>query len=282
MNSEVLIVATNVALTAIAFFIVSAIAQIARLDRFWGLVALPFAFFVAYYEVYKKFLPYPVVGSINKVIWIAVAGFLLGLLFDALKLGGRSRYIIYLLPVATAFYVGWVRIEDAPATVALTALSGVLFLASISQGHKGKPAADGANQHIQLAVAALGFAPLALLGASSSGFQLLMIFAFSLMAVAFWPAMRARRMGYSILLGAQGGMFALACTVILITQKIELSALFVLLLLIPAPWFGRLIVERTNPDSEAIRHAIFAGLCLLVALAAIALAVSLFPHALPF
>ena len=84
--------------------------------------------------------------------------------------------------------------------------------------------------------------------------------------------MRARR---------ASGMFALVATVLLITQKIELTALLALASIILVPSIHRRVTERLKLSGEIAAHASFAILCLIPAFAAVALAWSLYPSAFP-
>ncbi len=80
-----------------------------------------------------------------------------------------------------------------------------------------------------LAALALGFAPIALVGASSTSFGLCLGLTAGCAVVALIALASPRAFGASAVLGAGGGLLAVIDTVALITRQIDYAALFVLL-----------------------------------------------------
>ncbi|TIO09575.1 MAG: hypothetical protein E5X96_14020 [Mesorhizobium sp.] len=72
------------------------------------------------------------------------------------------------------------------------------------------------------------------------------------------------------MLGGAAGMMAVAQTVALITRKIDLLALAVLLLLFLVSLACRVILDRLDQKTPALATFVFAGFCLVPAVAAVA------------
>lgn len=238
------------------------------------------AFLAAYYLAYGKVPSIPPVGAVNKVFYIALAGAIIGLAAEPLP---RLRLaLITVQPVLTAAYIGQARLAAAPWEVALAALGGLvamLLLAGGAQPRRGERAFRCATA---LAVFCLGFAPIALLGASSSGMQLVLIFAAILAGVLVWSI---RDDGFVLspaaLLGGAGGLLALVMTVSLITRKADPYALVLLCMVLALPLAADRIPASNLPQIRFARVVLFTLACVAVAAAAALLAVARYDQPLP-
>jgi hypothetical protein len=275
-------VARDIAAVAAALFVLSAALRFTRVDKIWTGLFVPAAFLGAYWLTYNKIPSFPPVGAVNKVFYVAAVGTLVGLGLDALRKPFLSRVAILAQPIAIAFYIGQARLEDGLLDVTVAALAGTFAQLLLSwDAHPENP-----DRHVDLAVllgiACLGFGPIALLGASSSGFQLCLIVAAGVGAALVWHLRRpAFRFGPTAFLGGWGGLLALMDTVILITRKSNYAAIAILYLIILVPLLSEHISNALKIKSGIARRAIFTIACLVPAAAAIAVAVLTYPSDFP-
>ena len=128
-----------------------------------------------YWITYNKIPSFPPVGAVNKIFFLVAVGAALGLV---LNLTGRrllTRVLLVLLPTASAAYLGMALLAVAPHEVAAAAFLGALALYLLSAPMSGPQGEAGIKRAIVLLVACIGFAPIALFGASSSSFQLCLV-----------------------------------------------------------------------------------------------------------
>jgi len=275
-------VAWDIAGAAAALFGLSAALRIARVDRIWAGLLMPAAFLGAYWLTYDKVPPFPPVGAVNKVFYIAALGTLLGLALDCIGRPLWSRIAILLQPILIAAYIGAVRLADGLPAVIVAALAGSLALLVLSRPALAEDPDRDVDLAGLLAAACLGFGPIALLGASSSGFQLCLIATAGMAAALVWHLKRpALRFGTAAFLGGWGGLAALVDTVVLITRKSNNIAVAILYLIIFAPFLSERISRALKIKNGIARRAIFAIACLVPAAAAIAVAVLTYPSDFP-
>ena len=159
------------------------------------------------------------------------------------------------------------------ACLAIAALAGVIVMQLVANGPA--PQTGTFRRGVALTAFCAGFAPIALLGASSSSLQLVLIFAAMLAGVIVW---RYRDDSFAFapteLLGGLGGLIAQVMTVCLITRKTDLLALAVLLLV----FFLPAVVGGWMPKFGIVT---FGLICLAMASAAAALAVARYGTPLP-
>ncbi|MBZ9708588.1 hypothetical protein LB543_17865 [Mesorhizobium sp. ESP7-2] len=235
-----------------------------RFDRIWTDLLVPAFFLVAYWLVYNKVPSFPPIGAVNKIFFVAAIGTALGILADAIGRGGLGRALIFAQPIGSAAYIGAARLPDALPEVATAALWGLLVMYGLSggTGHAGDESST--RRAALLAIASVGFAPIALLGASSSSFQLSLLFAAAIAAIVVAnisnPDFRFRS---ASLLGGAGGMIAVAQTVTLITRKTDMLALAVLTLVFVTPFVVDPVLRRIRARNKVVRVAAFVGMCLL-------------------
>ncbi|WP_419694514.1 hypothetical protein ACN2CC_29095 [Mesorhizobium muleiense] len=154
-----------------------------RAGKLWTDLLVPASFLVAYWLAYNKVPSFPPVGAVNKVFFVAVIGTALGILAEAVGRGMLGRALALAQPIASAAYIGATRLPDALPEVAVAALWGLLVMHGLSGGTDRAEDESGTRRAALLGIACAGFAPIALLGASSSSFQLSLLFAAALAAI---------------------------------------------------------------------------------------------------
>jgi hypothetical protein len=231
----------------------------------------PAAFLAAYVLVYNKIPAFPPIGAVNKVFYLALFGTLLGVAVGLFKRHVIFRAFALIQPVVAAIYIGQPRLCVATWEIVLAALAG-LAAALLIFGRSEADGDAGIRRGGLVAVFSLGFAPLALLGASSSTFQLCLLFAaanFGILVVHVVTTPAFRCWGASIL-GAFGGLVAVVDTVVLITRKTDLVALAILGLTVVLPQLLSGIACRAFGISKRFpRLVVFFGLAILPAATAV-------------
>ncbi len=261
------LVASLLAMALVGFFASSLMRWrgLARLTDF----LMPAALLAAYWLTYNKVPPFPPVGAVNKAFYVIAVGTAIG--FAAEIAAPRAvRLLALLQPVAAAFYVGAPRLGVASWEVALAAVAGMAFMGLVflrgATGTEGDVKRGGV-----IAVLALGFAPIALLGASSSSFQLCLMFAAGCFGILVVHSVKpAFRFGGASSIGALGGLIAIADTVVLITRKADLIALAVLALCLVLPAFSAPVCRTcglSRPFPRLFTHVALAALPAAAALA---------------
>lgn len=253
-----------------------------RAGRVWTDLLVPVSFLVAYWLAYNKVPSFPPVGAVNKVFFVAVIGTALGILAETLGRSGFGRALVLAQPIASAAYIGTARLPDALPEVAVAALWGLLAMYGLSGGTDRADGESSARRGALLGTACAGFAPIALLGASSSSFQLSLLFAAALAAIVA-ANISNPNFGFrsASLLGGAGGMIAVAQTVTLITRKTDMLALAVLSLVFVAPVVVDPVLRRIHAMNEAVRLAAFVGMCLLPVGASVATVIARYGSSFP-
>lgn len=218
-------------------------------------------FLAAYVTTYQKVPGFPPVGSTNKIFYVAVFGTALGLLVDLLALTGRAggrlagalaRLGALAVPIAIAAWIALPRFVNPDPEFLLpfaalviggaAALWRLWSVALLQRMDGGEMVASA-----MLASLALGFAPIALFGASSTSLGLCLGFAVGLAAASLLALLWPRGFGATALLGAGSGLLAVVDTVALITQRVDWLALALLLaVLVTGQWGARLLLRSSG------------------------------------
>jgi len=267
---------------SLAAFALAGVCRLLRVGKVWGALLVPAVFLLSYFMAYGKVPSFPPVGAVNKIFYIALLGAVVGLIVD---LAGKPRLASLLLalqPVAAALYVGEARLRAAPIEVLGAAAAGFAAMWILRRDMEASTGEEGMRRALVLAIAALGFAPIALLGASSASLQLCLIFAFAVLATLVWNLRNDDyAFGTSSLLGGAGGMIAVVYAVTLITRKTDLLALAVwsLIFLVPAlsdrlPWVA-------TRKGKVVRLVAFALFCAVPVVCATAIAILSYGSSFP-
>ncbi|RJT40848.1 hypothetical protein D3227_06805 [Mesorhizobium waimense] len=253
-----------------------------RAGRVWTDLLVPLSFLVAYWLTYNKVPSFPPVGAVNKIFFVALIGTALAILAEAAGRSRLGRALVLAQPIASAAYIGTARLPDALPEVAVAGLWGLLAMYGLS-GRIGQAEDETETRRAALlGIACTGFAPIALLGASSSSFQLSLLFA---AAVAAIVAANISNPDFGFrsasLLGGAGGMIAVAQTVTLITRKTDMLALAVLSLVFVAPFVVDPVLSRIPTTNKAVRLAAFVGMCLLPVGASLATVIARYGSSFP-
>ena len=270
------------AICCVVLFGLTALMRWRRVDRGWYDLLIPLGFFVSYWLTYNRVPSFPPVGAVNKVFYLAAVGSVLG--WAAEWSGTRALGLLLLaaMPVASAAYIGDKIVLAQPFDLVVAALAGAAVLYGLYREAQFPDEGSNLRPAVMLAAASAGFAPIAFMGASSSSLQLSLGVAFCIAGVVFWHLLRPNyRFGWGSLIGGAGGMIAVAQTVALITRKIDLLALAVLSLVFLVPTVCRGIVDRLGKSNRAVATLVFAGLCLVPAVAAVAVTLSRNGFSLP-
>lgn len=232
---------------------------------------MPAALLAAYWLTYNKVPPFPPVGAVNKVFYVIAVGTVIGFVAEIAD-PRVVRLLALLQPVVAAFYLGAPRLGTASWEVVLAAIAGVAVMGMVVlRGATG--AEDDVKRGGVTAVLALGFAPIALLGASSSSFQLCLTFAGGCFGILTIHAIKpAFRFGGASSMGALGGLIAIAYTVVLITRKTDLIALAVLSMCVVLPIFSERVSRMFGLSRPFARLFVHVALAALPAAAAFAVA----------
>ncbi|MBB3303479.1 hypothetical protein FHT72_007133 [Rhizobium sp. BK077] len=232
---------------------------------------MPAALLAAYWLVYNKVPAFPPVGAVNKVFYVIVIGTAVGF---AVEIAARRavRVVSLFQPVAAAFYIGLPRLGVATWEVAAAATAGVAIVWLVLGGASVR-AEDDVKRGGVVAVLALGFAPIALLGASSSSFQLcLMLVAGCLGILLIHIINPVFRFGGASATGALGGLISVAYTVVLITRKADPIAIAILGLCVVLPVFSEGICRLLGISRQFPRLFVHIALAALPAALAVVVA----------
>ncbi|RWH25678.1 hypothetical protein [Mesorhizobium sp.] len=260
-----------VAICAFLSFALSGLMRWGRVDRRWYDLLIPLGFFLSYWLTYNRLPSFPPVGAVNKVFYLAAVGSILGMAAEWTGSYRLGQLLLAALPVASAAYIGDTTALAQPLDLLVAALAGAAALYALHREADYPDEGSGLRPAIMLAVASAGFAPIAFMGASSSSLQLSLGVAFGIAGIVVGHLSQPNyRFGWASLLGGAAGMMAVAQTVALITRKIDLLALAVLLLLFLVPSACRVILDRLDQKTPALATSVFAGFCLVPAVAAVA------------
>jgi hypothetical protein len=226
----------------ICFFLGLALSCFARVvpGTAFASVVLPIIFLASYVLTYQQVPDFPPVGATNKVFYIALAAALGGFALDLLpRPANYCRPLAVIMPLLIVAWIGFPRFAKPDIELIATALGlwlgGIVLLLRLdivatTPAERNGGSIVGTAILMALMVA---FAPIALLGGSSTSLMLCLATVAGLAAIAFWELILPRNaFGASAVFGVGGGLLAMIDTVTLITRHVDLAAL-ALLLLIP-------------------------------------------------
>ncbi|WP_431324365.1 hypothetical protein [Rhizobium sp. YTU87027] len=232
---------------------------------------MPAALLAAYWLVYNKVPAFPPVGAVNKVFYVIVIGTMVGF---AVEIAAQPavRVVSLFQPVAAAVYIGLPRLGVASWEVVAAAAAGVAIMWLILRGATARPEDDVKRGGV-VAVLALGFAPIALLGASSSSFQLCLLFAAGCFGILLIHVVNpVFRFGGASSTAALGGLISVAYTVVLITRNADPIAIAILALCVVLPVFSERVCRMFAASRPFPRLFVHIGLAVLPAALAVAVA----------
>lgn len=252
-----------------------------RLVRILGQLTPAAAFLVSYYLAYGAVPDFPPLASTGKVFF-SVAGLVaLGLILDYLvKNRTVSTVCAAVVPALLVFWIGYIRLTNTFSiglvTIAVVfLLIGAIALIWVRSIDAAPPAANRgpvAGISILLALAA-GYAPIALVGGSSTGLGLLAGFAAALGGLGLVQfALPSASLGWTGILSGLGALLAVNDSVTLINGKMDYLLLALLCL---ALFFGQLaapLLRRIEAKSLRVGQLIFGLVTLLPTVAVIGLA----------
>jgi len=201
-------------------------------------------FLTSYVMTYQQVPTFPPVGAVNKIFYIALAAALVGFVLDLLRTTKLDRALAVIVP---GLIVGWIGLPrfasgnlDAVATASALWLGGSVVIWRLNVVAKSTAERNGGSLvGIAMLMALMSaFAPVALLGGSSTSLMLCFVAVAGLGAAAIWEFLIPRdAFGATSVLGAGSGFLAVVSTVTLITRQIDSVGLALLLLI---PYAGQL------------------------------------------
>lgn len=238
-------------------------------------IAAALVFFAGYVATYQKVPPFPPVGSTNKVFHAALGAAVIGLVLDAgPRLRPATRLSGVIIAAAVVLWIAVPRFAE-PDTELYVTLGGLCLgaaaalwrLAAVASG-PGRDA--GAVPAVAMLLAlALGLAPVALAGGSSSAMMLCLALAAGLGGVGLMALLfPGGGFGAAGILGAGGGLVAVAATVILISRQADPLALILLLpVLVTGQAGGRFLPDRLSGRARAVAVGVMTVLPLILVFA---------------
>lgn len=234
---------------------------------------LPVCIIISYWAAYDKFLPFPPVGAVNKLPYVLFAGFGLGIICDIVKRRTVGVIVCCVFSVAATFYIGWPLLPAKLPAVALAALAAPLVQLMISSEPDDAPPGYDIDRAATVGLASVGCGLVALLGASSASLQLCLTFAASVAAALIVQIFGTHyRFLFASRMAGVGGLHAIMCVVLLITQKADAIAALVLCCASASPRAGLVMAKRLGSRSTLIRHVLTSGIALLIIAIACAIA----------
>lgn len=195
------------------------------------------AFLASYYLAYGAVPDFPPLASTGKVFFSVVGLIALGLVFDYfVKSRAVSTICAAFVPTLLILWIGYVRLTNAfSAEFAVIAIIFLvvgtlvlLWMRSIDSAPVGASRGPVASTSILLAFAA-GYAPIALVGGSSTGFGLLAGFAAGLGGLGLVQyVLPSASLGWTGILPGLGGLLAVNDSVTLINGKMDFLLLALL------------------------------------------------------
>ncbi len=266
----------TVALCFGAGLVLAALARGVRIAWIAGLVPA-LVFLVAYVATYQKVPPFPPVGSVNKVFYVGLCAIILGLIVDLvprLRLRPLTAWLGLAVAAAAVLWIAVPRFNEPDAALYLTIVAliagAALAMWRLAAVARGTGPRDGAMAAIAMLLAlALGFAPIALAGGSSSAMMLCLGLAAGVGAAGLVELMLPRGgFGAIAILGATGGLTAVAATVVLISRRADAVALVLLLpVLVAGQLGGRFLPNRLSGRPRAIAVGVLTALPLILVFA---------------
>jgi hypothetical protein len=218
-------------------------------------IVLPIIFLASYVVTYQQVPPFPPVGSTNKIFYIALAATLAGLVLDLLpRTAIYRRLLAVIMPLLVVGWIGLPRFAKPDIELMATALGlwlgGVAVLWRLDTVATAPPEHNGGSivGTAMLMVLLLAFAPVALLGGSSTSLMLCLVAVVGLAAAALWEIVVPRgAFGSIAVFGVGCGLLAMIDTVTLITREVDLVALALLLLI---PYAGEVSARLLLPQTK--------------------------------
>jgi hypothetical protein len=216
---------------------------------------LPIIFLASDIITYQQVPPFPPIGSTNKIFYIALGAALVGLALDLLPRTANYRKLLaVIMPLLIVGWIGFPRFAaldvELMATVLGLWLGGTALLWRL-ETVATTPAENNGGSIVgtaMLMALMLAFAPVALLGGSSTSLMLCLAAVAGLAAVALWEIVLPRgAFGASAVFGVGCGLLAMIDTVTLITRHVDLAALALLLLI---PYAGEVGAQLLLPPKR--------------------------------
>jgi hypothetical protein len=214
---------------------------------------LPIIFLASYVVTYQQVPTFPPVGSTNKVFYIALAAALIGLVLDLLPRTTKYRKLLaVIMPLLIVGWIGFPRFAKPDVALMATALGlwlgGIALLWRLNTVATTTAEQNGGSivGTAMLMALLLAFAPVALLGGSSTSLMLCLAAVAGLAAAALWElAVPRNAFSASAVFGVGCGLLAMIDTVTLITREVDLVALALLLLI---PYAGEVSARLLLPQ----------------------------------
>jgi hypothetical protein len=238
---------------------------------------LPTIFLASYVLTYQQVPDFPPIGATNKIFYIALAAALIGFALDLLPRPANYRKLLaVIMPLLIVAWIGFPRFAQPDIELMATALGlwlgGTVLLWRL-ETVATTPERNGGSVvgTAMLMALMLAFAPVALLGGSSTSLMLCLAAVAGLAAVALWELVLPRgAFGASAVFGVGCGLLAMVDTVTLITKHVDLAALALLLLIPYAGEVGARLLLPAKRFRGRVRQVLvgtFAALPILLVIA---------------
>jgi len=221
-------------------------------------------FLTSYVMTYQQVPTFPPVGAVNKIFYIVLAAALVGFVLDFLRSTKLDRALAVIVP---GLIVGWIGLPrfangdfEAVTTASALWLGGSAVIWRLNAIAKSTAERNGGSLVgiAMLMALMVAFAPVALLGGSSTSLMLCFVAVAGLGAVAIWEFLIPRdAFGATSVLGAGSGFLAVVSTVTLITREIDSVGLALLLLI---PYAGQLGAWFLPPRIHGRARQVLVGL----------------------
>jgi hypothetical protein len=226
-------------------------------------LAAPAVFLASYVMTYQQVPTFPPIGAVNKIFYIALVATLVGFVLELLRTTKLDRVLAVILPGLIIGWIGFPRFAnwdlEAVTTACALWLGGSVMLWRLDVVAKSTAERNGGSL-VSLAILMalmLAFAPVALLGGSSTSLMLCFVGVAGLGAVAIWEfVVPQEAFGASAVLGVGSGFLAAVSTVTLITRGIDLLALALLLLIPYAGQLGAWLLLPPNRIHGRVRQVL--------------------------
>jgi hypothetical protein len=225
-------------------------------------LTLAVVFLAGYVLTYQQVPSFPPVGATNKIFYVALAAALVGFALDLRRRGAEyGKLFVVVLPLFIVGWIGYPRFISPDVEVIVTSLGlsagGIAVLWCLYKVSTETPERDGGSVvgTAMLIALLVVFAPVALLGSSSTSLMLCLVVAAGLAACAFWElAIPRQAFCASAVFGVGCGLLAVIDTVTLITQQVDLVALALVFLVPYAGLFGARFLLPANRVHGRLRQ----------------------------
>jgi hypothetical protein len=244
-------------------------------------MVLPIVFIASYVLTYQQVPSFPPLGATNKIFYITLVAALIGFALDLAPLtADYGKLFAVILPLLIVGWIGAPRFATPDVNLMATSLGlclgGIAILWRLDTVAKTPPERNGGSivGTAMLMALLLAFAPVALLGGSSTSLMLCLVAAAGLASSVLWEiAIPRRAFCASAVFGVGCGLLAMIDTVTLITKQVDLAALALLLLIPYAGEFSArfLLPNRIRGRVRQILVATFAAAPILLVMAVLLL-----------